>query len=106
MSYFGTGERTRAELYSSQAGKEPRAFLLPMLNQPHPSLLGHFVSYFVPMSERMFNLQQKADSEGRQSEAKVWSVLVTQIWSGFAGYCHAPSDIKTVRAVLVYKLLY
>ncbi|KAG1904253.1 armadillo-type protein [Suillus fuscotomentosus] len=78
-----------------QAGKEPRAFLLPMLNQPHPSLLGHFVSYFVPMSERMFNLQQKADSEGRQSEAKVWSVLVTQIWSGFAGYCHAPSDIKT-----------
>lgn len=49
----------------------------------------------------MFNLQQKADSEGRQSEAKVWSVLVAQILTGFAGYCHAPSDIKTVRAALV-----
>ncbi|KAG2055879.1 NUC173-domain-containing protein [Suillus hirtellus] len=88
-----------------QAGKEPRAFLLPMLNQPHPSLLGHFVSYFVPMSERMFNLQQKADSEGRQSEAKVWSVLVTQIWSGFAGYCHAPSDIKTALSPAFSQLL-
>ncbi|KAG2119918.1 NUC173 domain-containing protein [Suillus discolor] len=88
-----------------QAGKEPRAFLLPMLNQPHPSLLGHFVSYFVPMSERMFNLQQKADSEGRQSEAKVWSVLVTQIWSGFAGYCHAPSDIKTALTPAFSQLL-
>src|SRR6267154_5851258 len=77
-----------------------------MLNQPHPSLLGHFVSYFVPMSERMFNLQQKADSEGRQSEAKVWSVLVAQIWTGFAGYCHAPPDIKTVRATRMYEGYY
>ncbi|KAH7920537.1 NUC173-domain-containing protein [Leucogyrophana mollusca] len=77
-----------------QAGNEPRAFLLPMLAQAHPSPLGHFLSYFVPLSERMFNLQQKADSEGRQSEAKVWSVLVAQIWTGFAGYCHSPPDLK------------
>ncbi|KAG0698148.1 armadillo-type protein [Suillus ampliporus] len=88
-----------------QAGKEPRAFLLPMLNQPHPSLLGHFVSYFVPMSERMFNLQQKADSEGRQSEAKLWSVLVAQIWTGFAGYCHAPLDVKTALTPAFSQLL-
>lgn len=88
-----------------QAGKEPRAFLLPMLNQPHPSPLGHFVSYFVPMSERMFNLQQKADSEGRQSEAKVWSVLVAQIWTGFVGYCHAPPDIKTALTPAFSQLL-
>ena len=26
---------------------------------------------FVPLSERMFDLQQKAEIEGRQSEAKV-----------------------------------
>lgn len=51
----------------------------------------------------MFNLQQKADSEGRQAEAKVWSVLVAQIWTGFAGYCHAPPDVKTVRAMLLFK---
>lgn len=81
-------------------GKEPRAYLLPLLSQPHPSPLGHFVSYFVPLSERMFNLQAKAEAEGRASEAKVWSVLVAQIWSGLSGYCHAPPDLKTVRDIL------
>ena len=68
-----------------------------MLAQPHPSPLGHFVSYFVPLSERMFNLQSKAETDGRQSEVKVWNVLISQVWVGFAGYCHAPPDLKTVR---------
>lgn len=84
---------------SSQAGREPRAYILPLLAQPHPSPLGHFVSYFVPLSERMFDLQQKAETEGRQSEAKVWSVLVSQIWSGLAGYCHASVDLPQVGDV-------
>lgn len=84
---------------SSQAGREPRAYILPLLAQPHPSPLGHFVSYFVPLSERMFDLQQKAETEGRQSEAKVWSVLVSQIWSGLAGYCHASVDLPQASEV-------
>lgn len=45
----------------------------------------------------MFNYQQKAEAEGRQSEAKVWLVLVSQIWAGFAGYCHATVDLKDVN---------
>jgi ribosomal RNA-processing protein 12 len=81
----------------SQAGHEPRAYLLPLLAQPHPSPLSHFTSYFVPLSERMFNLQQKADTEGRKSEAKVWSVLVAQIWAGFSGYCWGTFDLKDVK---------
>ncbi|KAF9227367.1 NUC173-domain-containing protein [Gyrodon lividus] len=88
-----------------QAGREPRAFLLPMIAQPHPSPLGHFVSYFVPLSERMFNLQQKAETEARQSEAKVWSVLVSQVWAGFAGYCHAPADVKDALTPAFSQLL-
>ncbi|KAI6121709.1 armadillo-type protein [Pisolithus sp. B1] len=78
-----------------QAGSEPRAFLLPMISQPHPSPLSHFLSYFVPLSERMYNLQKKAEEGGRQAEAKVWSVLVSQVWTGFAGYCHASPDVKS-----------
>lgn len=78
-----------------QAGREPRAFLLPMVSQPHPSPLSHFLSYFVPLSERMFNLEKKAEAGGRQAEAKVWSVLVSQVWAGFAGYCHASPDVKS-----------
>ncbi|RDB25177.1 Ribosomal RNA-processing protein 12 [Hypsizygus marmoreus] len=77
-----------------QAGGEPRAYLLPLLPQQHPSPLGHFVSYFVPLSERMFDLQSTAEAEGRQSEAKVWSVLVAQIWSGLSGYCWGTRDLK------------
>ncbi|KXN91076.1 Ribosomal RNA-processing protein 12 [Leucoagaricus sp. SymC.cos] len=93
-----------------KSGKEPRAYLLPLLAQPHPSPLSHFVSYFVPLSEKMFDLQQTAESEGRQSEAKVWSVLVGQVWTGLAGYCYAPVDLKEALspafAQLLSQLLY
>ncbi|KAF7306090.1 rRNA processing protein [Mycena chlorophos] len=77
-----------------QEGREPRAYLLPLLPQPHPSPLAHFVSYFVPLSERMFALQQAAEAEDRQSQAKLWSVLIGQIWTGLVGYCYATSDLK------------
>jgi ribosomal RNA-processing protein 12 len=81
---------------TSQAGREPRAFLLPLLAQPHPSPLLHFASYFVPLSERMFNFQQNAESENRQSEAKMWTVLIAQIWAGFPFYCWSKADMKEV----------
>ncbi|PPQ62932.1 hypothetical protein CVT24_006172 [Panaeolus cyanescens] len=92
------------------AGLEPRAFLLPMLTHPHPSQLTHFISYFVPLSEKMFDLQQKSDIEGRQSEAKVWSVLVGQVWAGLPGYCAGTRNLKDALtppfAQLLSQLLY
>jgi ribosomal RNA-processing protein 12 len=81
---------------SSPPGVEPRAFLLPLLAQPHASPLSHFISHFVPLSERMFDLQQKAEVEGRKSEAKVWSVLIGQVWAGLPGYCHESPKLKEV----------
>ena len=78
--------------------------MLPLLSQPHPTPLRHFVAYFVPLSERMFDLQQTAESEGRQSEAKVWSVLVGQVWSGLVGYCWGTPDLKEVKAIRMYSL--
>lgn len=44
----------------------------------------------------MFDLQSTAEAEGRQSEAKVWSVLVAQVWSGLVGYCWGTPDLKEV----------
>lgn len=58
--------------------------------------MSHFVAYFVPLTERMFDLQLTAETEGRQSEAKVWSVLVHQIWSGLSGYCYGTVDLREV----------
>ncbi|EJD03307.1 NUC173-domain-containing protein [Fomitiporia mediterranea MF3/22] len=75
-------------------GREPRAFLLPLLVQLHPSPLRHFISYFVPLTERMFDLQQRADAEDRAAEAKVWSVLVSQVWNGLPAYCHQTPDLR------------
>lgn len=58
----------------------------------------------------MFTHQQTAETANRPSEAKVWSVLVAQIWAGLAGYCHSPPDLTTVLgpgfAVLLSQLLY
>lgn len=44
----------------------------------------------------MFELHQKADAEGRQAEAKVWTVLIAQIWAGLPSYCWAPVDLRKV----------
>jgi ribosomal RNA-processing protein 12 len=81
-----------------------------MLPQPHPSPLSHFVSYFVPLSERMFDYQSTAEMEERQAEAKVWSVLVAQIWTGLVGYCYGtpdlPSALSAEFAQLLTQLLY
>ena len=82
--------------HSSQAGRELRAYLLPLLPHPHPSPLRHFVTYFVQLSERMYDLQSKAETQGRQAEAKVWSVLVSQVWAGLVGYCWGTRDLTEV----------
>ena len=88
---------TLLEYFHSLPSAEPRAFLLPLLAQQHPSPLSHFISYFVPLSERMFDLQQTAETEGRQSEAKVWKVLIGQVWAGLSGYCYGSPNLKEVR---------
>ncbi|PIL36261.1 hypothetical protein GSI_01923 [Ganoderma sinense ZZ0214-1] len=93
------------EAVDRQAGREPRAFLLPLLAQPHPSPLGHFLAYFVPLTERMFDLQSTAESEGRQSEAKVWRVLIEQIWVGLPGYCWGTPDLKQSLTMQFSQLL-
>ena len=92
---------TGLNVISSTAGGEARAFLLPLLSQPHPSPLGHFIRYFVPLTERMFDLQQRAEVEGRASEAKVWSVLVSQVWNGLPAYCHRTPDLREVSRLFV-----
>ena len=82
--------------------------MLPLLAQPHPSPLGDFILYFVPLTERKFKLQSTAETKGRQAEAKAWSVLIEQIWVVLPGYCWGTPDLKQVRIlspILVYLLL-
>lgn len=71
-----------------------RAWLLPLLK---PSItntqLGHFKSYFVPLSAEMFTKAEKARANDKGMEGKVWETLVGQIWGLLPGYCEFPTDL-------------
>ncbi|EJT97410.1 NUC173-domain-containing protein [Dacryopinax primogenitus] len=74
---------------------EGRAYLLPLLrSRVTNASLGHFVQYFVLLSERLFNVQAKAEEDGKAVEAKVYGALVEQIWACFPAYCDLPVDLK------------
>jgi ribosomal RNA-processing protein 12 len=54
------------------------------------------------MSERLFEMQQAAENEGRPSEAKVWGVILSQIWAGLSGYRFATADLPEVRSSSIF----
>lgn len=49
------------------------------------------------MSERLFAKKVAAEDASREAEAKVWEVVVGQIWDCFPGFCEMPRDLKAVR---------
>ena len=58
--------------------------------------LAFFADYFRPLSERVFGRKAAAEESGRDAEAKVWEVVVGQIWDCFPGFCEMPRDLKLV----------
>ncbi|KAG8861736.1 hypothetical protein FRB96_002694 [Tulasnella sp. 330] len=77
------------------SGDEGRGYLLPLLsahifNAP----LKHFVRYFVPLSEKLFDLQTKAEQTNKMTEVKIWEACVEQIWACFKGYCDVCPDLS------------
>ncbi|WFD33783.1 pre-rRNA processing protein [Malassezia cuniculi] len=75
-----------------------RAWLLPILRE-HISntYLGYFVSEFVPLSERLFELrvgaENPANGKPRPVEAKVFEALIEQLWACFPGFCDLARDM-------------
>lgn len=47
----------------------------------------------------MFDLEQKAKAADRPSEAKVWAVLIAQVWAGLPGYCWSKADTPEVGTI-------
>lgn len=77
-----------------------RAWLLPLLRaRITNTTLKHFVDYFVPLSEQLYNKKVEAQGRGKTSEveAKVFEALVEQVWALLPGYCDLPVDLAQVR---------
>ncbi|EIW67760.1 hypothetical protein TREMEDRAFT_40374 [Tremella mesenterica DSM 1558] len=72
-----------------------RAHLLPgiRLRTTNDSLL-FFVTHFRPLSERAFGRKITAQESGKPAEAKIWEVIVGQIWDCFPGFCDMPRDLQ------------
>lgn len=76
-----------------------RAWMLPLLRARLTNTeLKHFVTYFVPLSERLYNKKVEAQGKGKGSEveAKVFEALVEQCWALLPGYCDLPVDLTEV----------
>jgi hypothetical protein len=88
-------------LSCSESQGEGRAFLLPLLaSRTTNTRLSHFTNYFVPLSEKLFELQSKATENGKEAEARIWETLIGQIWTTFKGYCDVCTDLPEVCAIL------
>lgn len=96
------------------SGRPPqpgRAHLLPLM-RAHISndSLGYFVSHLVPLSEKLFTLKVKAEEGSRAAEAKVWEVVIGQIWDCLPGFLDLARDVRTAFnaqfAQLLAQLLY
>jgi ribosomal RNA-processing protein 12 len=75
-----------------------RAHLLPLMRSKTTNdHLGFFTSYFVPLSERLFERKLAAEQAEKSGEAKVWEVVIGQVWDCLPGFLDQPRDLKEVR---------
>lgn len=61
--------------------------------------LSFFTNKLVPMSERSFERKVKAEEGGRAGEAKVWEVIIGQIWDCLPGFVDLARDLREVSAI-------
>ena len=79
--------------------KGGRAWLLPILREHVSNTeLSYFVTEFVPLSERLFELRVAAEAPAsgkpRLVEAKVFEALIEQVWACFPGFCDLARDLS------------
>ena len=74
-------------------GKQPNAYLLPLIPAHHPTPLSHFAEYFIPLSEALWELANKSEKD---AEKKVYRVLMEQVWNAFTSYCWGCWDLREV----------
>ncbi|OAV88770.1 hypothetical protein PTTG_06335 [Puccinia triticina 1-1 BBBD Race 1] len=79
--------------------EEGRAWLLTLI-KPFNTDLKHFITHFVPLSERLFekkrNALKQATHQNQKNaliQSKIYDTLIEQIWRLLPGYCDLPWDL-------------
>lgn len=99
-STFGLDASADLLEMQTRSGKVPqpgRAHLLPLMRTRITNdSLAFFTGKLVPMSERSFERKIKAEEGGRAGEAKVWEVIIGQIWDCLPGFIDLARDLRDV----------
>ncbi|KAG9002109.1 hypothetical protein FRB90_011442 [Tulasnella sp. 427] len=91
---------------ATSADQRGRAYLLPLLIEHITNTsLQHFIDYFVPLSESLFELRTHAENAGKMVEVKIWEACIEQVWSCLKGYCEACVDVPTAFTPTFAQLL-
>lgn len=61
--------------------------------------VAYFVNTLVPLSQRLFDRKIKATEGGRAAEAKVWEVVIGQIWDCLPGFLDLARDLREVSGL-------
>jgi len=68
-------------------------WLLPVLRDNiKETELNFFIEFFVPLASILQNSCEQLESEGNSTNAKICSILVSQIWSLLPSFCIKPTD--------------
>ena len=88
---------------NSRSGNPGRAWMLPILKASVKNTqLGHFSSYFVPLSERLYQRVLASEkNKAKTMEVKILETMVEQIWALLPTYCDLPTDLTKVYPLSV-----
>lgn len=73
----------------------PRSWLLPLLRAHVKNTeLSFFISYFLPLIEKLGSRAAELRSAGNESESKPYDALQYQVWLLLPNFCDGATDIK------------
>lgn len=71
----------------------PRSWLLPVIrDNVRETKLEYFTNYFLPIASKLQKKVTECEALNHNIEAKVYSVIQSQIWSMLPGFCTNPID--------------
>lgn len=92
---------------AGKTNESGRVWMLPILRESvSNTVLAHFRSELVPLSENMYQKVLSHGDADKTLEIKIYETVVHQIWATLPGYCDLPIDLTTVSIALRLTFLF